>query len=27
VCEVCGSLSLRVSGGREFYIDSIEVDE
>jgi len=27
VCEQCGELTLRVSGGREFYIDSIEVDE
>lgn len=26
-CRVCGGLSLRVTGGREFYIESIEVDE
>jgi hydrogenase nickel incorporation protein HypA/HybF len=27
VCEVCGALTLQVSGGRAFYIESIEVDE
>jgi hydrogenase nickel incorporation protein HypA/HybF len=27
VCPACGSLALRVTGGREFYVDSIEVDE
>jgi hydrogenase nickel incorporation protein HypA/HybF len=26
-CRTCGSLLLRVDGGREFYIESIEVDE
>jgi hydrogenase nickel incorporation protein HypA/HybF len=26
-CRECGSLTLSVRGGREFYIDSIEVDE
>jgi hydrogenase nickel incorporation protein HypA/HybF len=27
VCSECGSLALAVTGGREFYIESIEVDE
>ena len=27
VCPVCESLKLKVEGGREFYVDSIEVDE
>jgi hydrogenase nickel incorporation protein HypA/HybF len=27
VCDACGSLALTVTGGREFYIESIEVDE
>jgi hydrogenase nickel incorporation protein HypA/HybF len=26
-CAACGALTVHVSGGREFYIDSIEVDE
>jgi hydrogenase nickel incorporation protein HypA/HybF len=26
-CDSCGSLALSVSGGREFFIESIEVDE
>lgn len=26
-CPECGSLVLRVEGGQEFYVDSIEVDE
>lgn len=25
-CDLCGSLALAISGGREFHIDSIEVD-
>ena len=27
VCPECESLKLQVEGGREFYVDSIEVDE
>lgn len=27
LCEGCGALTIRVSGGREFFIESIEVDE
>jgi hydrogenase nickel incorporation protein HypA/HybF len=27
LCERCGSLQLAVTGGREFFIESIEVDE
>ncbi len=27
LCPECGSLTLRIEGGREFYVDSIEVDE
>ncbi|NIP79369.1 MAG: hydrogenase maturation nickel metallochaperone HypA [Gemmatimonadetes bacterium] len=26
-CPACDALALRVTGGREFYVDSIEVDE
>ena len=26
-CPACESLALRVEGGQEFYVDSIEVDE
>jgi hydrogenase nickel incorporation protein HypA/HybF len=26
-CDRCGSLTISVSGGREFFIESIEVDE
>ena len=26
-CPECGSLALEVTGGREFYVESIEVDE
>jgi hydrogenase nickel incorporation protein HypA/HybF len=26
-CAVCGGAALGVSGGREFYVDSIEVDQ
>ncbi|HSJ08472.1 MAG TPA: hydrogenase maturation nickel metallochaperone HypA [Longimicrobiales bacterium] len=27
VCARCGSFAIDITGGREFYIDSIEVDE
>lgn len=27
LCPECGSLALQVTGGREFYVESIEVDE
>ena len=27
MCPECDSLALKVDGGREFYVDSIEVDE
>ncbi len=27
MCPECGSLALRVTGGREFFVESIEVDE
>ncbi|HSJ25803.1 MAG TPA: hydrogenase maturation nickel metallochaperone HypA [Longimicrobiales bacterium] len=27
ICEQCGALTIRISGGREFFIESIEVDE
>jgi len=26
-CPVCGKVNLQVSGGREFYLESIEVDD
>jgi hydrogenase nickel incorporation protein HypA/HybF len=26
-CPACGSSSLRIAGGQEFYVDSIEVDD
>jgi hydrogenase nickel incorporation protein HypA/HybF len=26
-CETCGSPAISVSGGRDFYVDSIEVDQ
>jgi hydrogenase nickel incorporation protein HypA/HybF len=27
VCACCGAFTVEITGGREFYIDSIEVDE
>jgi hydrogenase nickel incorporation protein HypA/HybF len=27
VCPVCGSVSIRIEGGREFYAESIEVEQ
>jgi hydrogenase nickel incorporation protein HypA/HybF len=27
LCPTCGSLALRVTGGRQFFVESIEVDE